>query len=166
VRLDRGGHGEQHKLLIEVDVVDLTEIEIPLALSADHRSSPATVGDMRFSINAQRPTRRSGQALLVWGCWWCSEPTASLTGVGPLLDRVQAESGAGSGVAGLLNTVAIASVRGNISDGSATAGRWQPSGSSGRARGADARIAIRWAPTAISLFAGTVLIGAGIAWAT
>jgi len=64
---------------------------------------------------------------------------ASLTGVGPLLDRVQADLELAPAVAGLLNTVPFASVRGNISDGSATGRRWQPERLSGRARGADAR---------------------------
>ena len=56
----------------------------------------------------KQPGPRSGQALLVWGLLvTAANLRASLTGVGPLLDRVQASLGLAPAVAGLLNTLPL-----------------------------------------------------------
>jgi CP family cyanate transporter-like MFS transporter len=120
---------------------------------------------MRFSLNGKRSTRRSGQVLLVWGLLVvAANLRASLTGVGPLLDRVQADLELAPAVAGLLNTVPLLAFAVLSPMVPRLAARWRPERLLGGALVVLALgIAVRWAPTAIALFAGTVLIGAGIA---
>jgi CP family cyanate transporter-like MFS transporter len=124
-----------------------------------------TVGDMSFSPSAGRSTRRSGQALLVWGLLVvAANLRASLTGVGPLLDRVQADLGLAPAVAGLLNAVPLLAFAVLSPMVPRLAARWRPERLLAGALVVLALgIAVRWAPTAIGLFVGTVLIGAGIA---
>ncbi|WP_198961994.1 MFS transporter [Pseudonocardia sp. MH-G8] len=112
-----------------------------------------------------RSTGRSGRALLVWGLLVvAANLRASLTGVGPLLDRVQADLALAPAVAGLLNTVPLLAFAVISPLVPRLAARWGPERLLGGALVVLALgIAVRWAPTASSLFAGTVLIGAGIA---
>jgi MFS transporter, CP family, cyanate transporter len=112
-----------------------------------------------------RSTRRSGQALLVWGLLVvAANLRASLTGVGPLLDRVQADLGLAPAVAGLLNTVPLLAFAVISPMVPRLTARWRPEGLlEGALVVLTVGIAVRSAPTAVSLFAGTVLIGAGIA---
>ncbi|MFE6056736.1 CynX/NimT family MFS transporter [Kitasatospora sp. NPDC056446] len=110
-------------------------------------------------------TRRSGQALLVWGLLVAAANLrASLTGVGPLLDRVQDDLGLAPGVLGMLNTLPLLAFAALSPMVPRLAARW---GSERLLGGAlvvlAVGIAVRWVPSVVSLFAGTVLIGAGIA---
>jgi CP family cyanate transporter-like MFS transporter len=110
-------------------------------------------------------TRRTGQVLLVWGLLVvAANLRASLTGVGPLLDRVQADLGLAPAAAGLLNALpllAFAVVSPLVPQ---LAARWGPERLLGVALVVlTLGIAVRWTPATIGLFAGTVLIGAGIA---
>ena len=121
---------------------------------------------MDSNLNAQKsPARRSGQALLVWGLLVAAANLrAGLTGVGPLLDQIQADLGLAPAVLGLLSTLPLLIFA-----------ALSPTVPRLAARHGDERllgvalvvltlgIAVRWVPTAITLFAGTVLIGAGIA---
>lgn len=108
---------------------------------------------------------RTGQALLLWGLLVvAANLRASLTGVGPLLDRVQAELGLAPAVAGLLNTVPLLAFAGLSPMVPRLAARWRPERLlAGALVVLTIGIAVRWVPTAIGLFGGTVLIGAGIA---
>jgi len=108
---------------------------------------------------------RSGQALLVWGLLVvAANLRASLTGVGPLLDRVQADLELAPAVAGLLNTLPLLAFAVLSPMVPRLAARWRPERLLGGALVVlTLGIAVRWVPTAIGLFAGTVLIGAGIA---
>ncbi|MHA6620684.1 CynX/NimT family MFS transporter [Pseudonocardia sp. DLS-67] len=108
---------------------------------------------------------RTGQALLLWGLLVvAANLRASLTGVGPLLDRVQAELGLAPAVAGLLNTVPLLAFAGLSPMVPRLAARWRPERLlAGALVVLTVGIAVRWVPTAIGLFGGTVLIGAGIA---
>jgi MFS transporter, CP family, cyanate transporter len=107
----------------------------------------------------------SPQALLVWGLLVvAANLRASLTGVGPLLDRVQAELELSPAVAGLLNTLPLLAFAVLSPLVPRLAARWGPERLLGGALVVlTLGIAVRWVPTAIGLFAGTVLIGAGIA---
>ncbi|MGA6168346.1 MFS transporter [Amycolatopsis magusensis] len=110
-------------------------------------------------------TRRSGQVLLVWGLLVvAANLRASLTGVGPLLDQVQADLGLAPAVAGLLNTLPLLAFAALSPMVPRLAAKWGADRLLGGALVVLALgIAIRWLPTAVGLFAGTVLIGAGIA---
>ncbi|WP_460339432.1 MFS transporter [Actinoallomurus acanthiterrae] len=112
-----------------------------------------------------RSRRRSGQALLVWGLLVvAANLRASLTGVGPLLDRVQADLRLAPAVAGLLNTLPLLAFAALSPMVPRLAGRWGPERLLGGALVVlTLGIAVRWVPTATALFVGTVLIGAGIA---
>jgi CP family cyanate transporter-like MFS transporter len=116
-------------------------------------------------MNSPQARRRSGQALLVWGLLVvAANLRASLTGVGPLLDRVQAELELAPAVAGLLNTLPLLAFAVLSPLVPRLAARWGPERLLGGALVVlTLGIAVRWVPTAIGLFAGTVLIGAGIA---
>jgi CP family cyanate transporter-like MFS transporter len=118
-----------------------------------------------LSPHSQWSTGRSGQALLVWGLLVvAANLRAGLTGVGPLLDRVQADLGLAPAVAGLLNTVPLLAFAAISPMVPRLAARWRPDRLLGGALVVLALgIAVRWTPTAIGLFAGTVLMGAGIA---
>jgi CP family cyanate transporter-like MFS transporter len=120
---------------------------------------------MISAVDTKQPTRRAGQALLVWGLLVvAANLRPSLTGVGPLLDRVQADLGLSPAAAGLLNTLpllAFAVISPMVPRMAARSGpeRLLAGGLVVLTLG----IAIRWVPATVSLFAGTVLIGAGIA---
>ncbi|MEV4114445.1 MFS transporter [Nonomuraea sp. NPDC049695] len=109
--------------------------------------------------------RRSGQALLIWGLLVvAANLRASLTGVGPLLDQVQADLGLAPAVAGLLNTLPLLTFVVLSPLVPQLAARWGAERLLGGALVVlTLGIALRWVPTAVGLFAGTVLIGAGIA---
>ncbi|BAJ32828.1 MULTISPECIES: MFS transporter [Kitasatospora] len=112
-----------------------------------------------------KSTRRSGQALLVWGLLVAAANLrASLTGVGPLLDRLKDDLGLSSGTLGLLNTLPLLAFAALSPMVPRLAVRW---GSERLLGGAlvvlTLGIAVRWLPSVVGLFAGTVLIGAGIA---
>ncbi len=110
-------------------------------------------------------TRRGGQVLLVWGLLVvAANLRASLTGVGPLLDRVQADLGLTPGVAGLLNALPLLAFAVISPLVPQLAARWGPERLLGGALVVlTLGIAVRWTPATVGLFAGTVLIGAGIA---
>ncbi|MCX2971693.1 MULTISPECIES: MFS transporter [Streptomyces] len=110
-------------------------------------------------------TRRSGQALLVWGLLVvAANLRASLTGVGPLLDRVQADLGLSPAVAGLLNTLPLLAFAALSPMVPRLAARWGAERLLGVALVVlSLGIAVRWVPSAVGLFSGTVLIGSGIA---
>ncbi|MFG6194609.1 MFS transporter [Nonomuraea sp. JJY05] len=110
-------------------------------------------------------TRRSGQALLVWGLLVvAANLRASLTGVGPLLDQVQADLGLAPAVAGLLNTLPLLTFVVLSPLVPQLAARWGAERLLGGALVVlTLGIALRWVPAAVGLFAGTALIGAGIA---
>ncbi|UUV31904.1 MFS transporter [Amycolatopsis roodepoortensis] len=120
---------------------------------------------MSSALDAQRPTRRSGQALLLWGLLViAANLRPSLTGVGPLLDQVQADLGLSAAVAGLLNTLpllAFAVISPLVPRLAARRGPERVL--AGALVVLTVGIAIRWIPTVAGLFGGTVLIGAGIA---
>jgi MFS transporter, CP family, cyanate transporter len=108
---------------------------------------------------------RSSRALLLWGLLVvAANLRPALTGVGPLLDRVQADLGLTPAMAGLLNTLPLLAFAVVSPLVPRLAAGWGPERLLGGALVVLALgIAIRSAPTAIALFAGTVLIGAGIA---
>ncbi|WP_205740905.1 CynX/NimT family MFS transporter [Haloactinopolyspora alba] len=88
----------------------------------------------------------------------------ALTGVGPLLDRVQAELALTPAVAGLLTTLPLVAFAVVSPVVPRLAARWGPERLLGGALVVLAvGVAVRWVPAAIALFGGTVLIGAGIA---
>ncbi|MFD9950629.1 MFS transporter [Nonomuraea sp. NPDC059023] len=109
--------------------------------------------------------RRSGQALLVFGILVvAANLRASLTGVGPLLDRVQADLGLAPAVAGLLNTLPLLAFVVLSPMVPRLAARWGAEQLLGYALVVlTLGIALRWVPATAGLFTGTVLIGAGIA---
>ncbi|MFI9552867.1 MFS transporter [Nonomuraea endophytica] len=109
--------------------------------------------------------KRSGQVLLVWGLLVvAANLRASLTGVGPLLDRVQADLGLAPAVAGLLNTLPLLAFVVLSPMVPRLAARWGAERLLGGALVVlTLGIALRWVPVAAGLFGGTVLIGAGIA---
>lgn len=89
---------------------------------------------------------------------------ASLTGVGPLLDQVQADLGLAPAVAGLLNTLPLLTFVVLSPLVPRLAARWGAEQLLGAALVVlTLGIALRWVPAAVGLFGGTVLIGAGIA---
>lgn len=89
---------------------------------------------------------------------------ASLTGVGPLLDQVQADLGLAPAVAGLLNTLPLLTFVVLSPLVPRLAARWGAERLLGAALVVlTLGIALRWVPAAVGLFGGTVLIGAGIA---
>ncbi|WP_380281616.1 CynX/NimT family MFS transporter [Kitasatospora purpeofusca] len=110
-------------------------------------------------------TRRTAHALLVWGLLVvAANLRASLTGVGPLLDRVQSDLGLAPAVAGLLNTLPLLAFAALSPLVPGLAARWGAE----RLLGGSLvvltlGVAVRWIPTAAGLFLGTVLIGAGVA---
>ncbi|MGY0503543.1 MFS transporter [Nocardia sp. FBN12] len=110
-------------------------------------------------------TRRSGQALLAFGLLVvAANLRASLTGVGPLLDQVQADLGLAPSAAGLLNTLPLLAFAALSPMVPRMATRWGAERLLGGALVVlTVGIAVRWLPTAVGLFAGTALIGAGIA---
>ncbi|MFD3514993.1 CynX/NimT family MFS transporter [Streptomyces sp. NPDC058657] len=110
-------------------------------------------------------TKRSGQALLVFALLVvAANLRASLTGVGPLLDRVQADLGLAPAMAGLLNTLPLLAFAALSPMVPRLSARWGAERLLGGALVVlTLGIAIRWVPSAAGLFAGTVLIGAGIA---
>ncbi|WP_020667719.1 MFS transporter [Amycolatopsis nigrescens] len=121
--------------------------------------------DAKPPKSPKSPKPRSGQALLVWGLLVvAANLRASLTGVGPLLDRVQAELGLAPAVAGLVNALPLLAFAVLSPLVPRLASRWGPERLLGGALVVlTLGIAVRWVPAAIALFAGTVLIGAGIA---
>ncbi|WP_219499048.1 CynX/NimT family MFS transporter [Nonomuraea ceibae] len=114
---------------------------------------------------SKRAAGRSGQALLVWGLLVvAANLRPSLTGVGPLLDRVQADLGLAPAVAGLLTTLPLLAFAAVSPVVPRMAARWGPERLLwGALLVMTLGIAVRWIPSAGALFAGTVLIGAGIA---
>ncbi|WP_214414026.1 MFS transporter [Sphaerisporangium fuscum] len=118
-----------------------------------------------FSPHSKRSTGRSGRALMVWGLLVvAANLRPSLTGVGPLLDRVQADLGLAPAVAGLVSTLPLLAFAVISPVVPWLAARWGPERLLGGALVVlTLGIAVRWVPTAIGLFAGTMLIGAGIA---
>ncbi|AQZ62178.1 Cyanate MFS transporter [[Actinomadura] parvosata subsp. kistnae] len=108
---------------------------------------------------------RSGRALLVWGLLVvAANLRPSLTVVGPLLDRVQADLGLAPAVAGLLSTLPLLAFAVMSPVVPRLAARWGPERLLWWALVVLAfGIGVRWVPSAIGLFAGTVLIGAGVA---
>lgn len=107
----------------------------------------------------------SGRALLVWGLLVvAANLRASLTGVGPVLGQVQADLQLAPAVAGLLNTVPLLAFAALSPLVPRLAARWGAERLLGAALVVlTLGIAVRWVPAAISLFGGTVLIGAAIA---
>lgn len=88
----------------------------------------------------------------------------ALTGVGPVLDRVRADLELTPAVAGLLTTLPLLAFAAISPMVPRLAARWGPERVLGGALAVlTLGIAVRWVPTTIGLFAGTVLIGAGIA---
>lgn len=118
-----------------------------------------------FSPNPGRPTGRSAQALLVWGLLVvAANLRPSLTGVGPLLGRVQADLDVAPAVAGLLSSLPLLAFAVISPLVPRLAARWGPERLLwGALVVLTLGIAVRWFPATGSLFAGTVLIGAGIA---
>lgn len=118
-----------------------------------------------FSLTSKRSTGRSGRALLVWGLLIvAANLRPSLTGVGPLLDRVQADLELAPATAGLLSTLPLLAFAVISPMVPRLAGQWGPERLLwGALVVLTLGIAVRWVPTAIGLFAGTMLIGAGIA---
>ncbi|MEW2486120.1 MFS transporter [Streptomyces sp. NPDC048411] len=110
-------------------------------------------------------TRRAGQVLLVWGLLVvAANLRASLTGVGPLLNRVQSDLGLAPAAAGLLNTLPLLAFAALSPLVPRLAARWGEERLLGGALVVlTIGIAVRWIPTVAGLFIGTVLIGAGIA---
>ncbi|MFB6991077.1 CynX/NimT family MFS transporter [Streptomyces sp. NPDC056304] len=110
-------------------------------------------------------TRRAGQVLLVWGLLVvAANLRASLTGVGPLLNRVQSDLGLAPAAAGLLNTLPLPAFAALSPLVPKLAARWGEERLLGGALVVlTIGIAVRWIPTAAGLLIGTVLIGAGIA---
>jgi MFS transporter, CP family, cyanate transporter len=118
-----------------------------------------------FSPGSERSPGRSGQALLVWGLLVvAANLRPSLTGVGPVLDRVQADLGLTPAVAGLLSTLPLLAFAVVSPAVPRLAARWGPERLLwGALVVLTLGIAVRWIPTPAGLFGGTVLIGAGIA---
>lgn len=110
-------------------------------------------------------SRRSGQFLLVFGLLVvAANLRASLTGVGPLLGQVQAGLGLSSSSAGLLNSVPLLAFAALSPMTPRMAARWGADRLLGYALIVlTVGIAVRWLPSAVGLFSGTVLIGVGIA---
>jgi CP family cyanate transporter-like MFS transporter len=108
---------------------------------------------------------RSGRVLLVWALLVvAANLRASLTGVGPVLDRVQSDLGLAPAVAGLLNALPLLAFAVLSPLVPRLAVRWGPERLLGGALVVlTLGLAVRWVPAAFALFAGTVLIGAGIA---
>lgn len=111
------------------------------------------------------PARRSGGALLVWALLIvAANLRAPLTGVGPILDQAQADLGLTAAQAGLLTTVPLLAFAGLSPLVPRLTQRWAPERVLGAALVILAvGIALRWVPDAFSLFAGTLLVGSGIA---
>ncbi|NAZ74794.1 MFS transporter, partial [Kineococcus sp. T13] len=87
-----------------------------------------------------------------------------LTGVGPLLPVLSADSGLGAAAAGALTSLPLLAFAGCSPFVPRAAARW---GTRGTLVAALALLvaggALRWVPGAVPLFAGTALVGAGIA---
>ncbi|MER7080402.1 MFS transporter, CP family, cyanate transporter [Saccharopolyspora kobensis] len=118
---------------------------------------------MSVLAGTERPG--SGRVLLVWGLLVvAANLRPALTGVGPVLDRVQADLGLAPGAAGLVNAVPLLAFAVVSPVVPRLAARFGPERLLGIALGVLALgIAVRWFPAVGPLFAGTVLIGAGIA---
>jgi CP family cyanate transporter-like MFS transporter len=103
--------------------------------------------------------------LLVWGLLVvAANLRASLTGVGPVLDHVQADLGLVPAVAGLLNTLPLLAFAVLSPMVPRLAVWWGPERLLGGALVVlTVGIAVRWVPAASGLFAGTALIGVGVA---
>lgn len=127
--------------------------------------STTTVGDMSPSAEARQQTGRSGQALLVCGLLVvAANLRPALTSVGPVLDKIQADFGLAPAVAGLLTTLPLLAFAAISPVVPRLAARWGPDRTLGGALVVLALgVAVRWVPNASGLFAGTVLIGSGIA---
>lgn len=117
------------------------------------------------AMTTTRSKPRSGQALLVWGLLVvAANLRASITGVGPLLDRVQADLDLTPAAAGLVNTLPLLAFAALSPVVPRLSARWGPERLLGVALVVlTLGIATRWIPAAPALFAGTVLVGAGIA---
>ncbi|WAL65901.1 MFS transporter [Amycolatopsis cynarae] len=130
----------------------------------DGASPAATVGGV---VRSQRASRRthSGQALLLWGLLVAAANLrASLTGVGPVIDRIQVDLRLAPAVAGLLNTLPLLAFAMISPIVPRLAARWGSAWVLGAALVVlTLGIVVRWVPAASALLAGTVLIGAGIA---
>jgi len=111
------------------------------------------------------PRLGSRRALLVWGLLViAANLRPSLTAVGPLLDFVQAGRHLSPAVAGLLNTLPLLAFAVLSPLVPRIAARRGPERVlAGALAVLAAGIAVRWLPSDVGLFAGTVLIGAGIA---
>jgi CP family cyanate transporter-like MFS transporter len=108
---------------------------------------------------------RSGRVLLVWGLLVvAANLRAPLTGVGPVLDQTQADLGLSPAVAGLVTTLPLLAFAA-LSPMVPRLAAWRAPERvlAGALVVLAAGIALRWVPAAPGLFAGTVLIGAGIA---
>lgn len=123
------------------------------------------VDGMSSARHTNRSTRRSSQALLVMGLLVvAANLRPALTGVGPLLDRVQADLELAPGAAGLLTTLPLLAFAVISPVVPRLATRWGPERLLGVALVVLAiGVAVRWVPEAIGMFTGTLLIGAGIA---
>lgn len=117
--------------------------------------------------HTRQPDRstRSGQVLLVWGLLVvAANLRSSLTGVGPVLDQVQADLGLAPATAGLVNTLPLLAFAVVSPLVPRLAARWGPERLLGAALVVlTLGIVVRMTPTASLLFAGTALIGIGIA---
>ncbi|MER7001435.1 MFS transporter [Dactylosporangium sp. NPDC000555] len=117
-------------------------------------------------MNRQRvASAHSGRALLVWALLVvAANLRAPLTGVGPVLDQMQADLDLSPAAAGLVTTLpllAFAALSPMVPR--LTARRTPERVLAGALVVLAAGIALRWVPTALGLFAGTMLIGAGVA---
>lgn len=115
--------------------------------------------------NPGATARRSGELLLTWGLLVAAANLrAPLTGVGPVLDQIQADLGLPATVAGLLTTLPLLAFAGLSPLVPRLTVRHSPERVLAWALVVLAiGVALRWAPTAPGLFAGTTLIGAGAA---
>lgn len=108
---------------------------------------------------------RTGTVLLVWSVLLAAANLrASLTTVGPLLDRVQADTGLSASAAGLISTVpllafAVVSPLGPRISARSGAERTITAALGVLAAG----IAVRSLPSTVAVFGGTALLGVGIA---
>lgn len=120
---------------------------------------------MSSTLDTKESTRHSGRVLSVWALLVAAANLRpSLTGVGPLLDDIQAELGLAPVVAGLVTTLpllAFAVISPVVPRVSAKRGSERVLALALMVL--TLGIGIRWVPTTVSLFAGTVLIGVGIA---
>jgi MFS transporter, CP family, cyanate transporter len=108
---------------------------------------------------------RSDRVLLVWGLLVvAANLRPSLTGVGPLLAPLRAALELGPALGGLLTTLPLLAFAAISPMVPRLAARWGPERLLwGALVVLTLGIAVRWVPVVIGLFAGTVLIGAGVA---